>query len=144
MKLNFIACLFSTIISFNLMGQNNLSDKSLRQALIKQQWRIDESILSINKIDSTFMWSDYEDKEMWKHLDKKTHTNLDGDIKFKKNGELMQLGIYASEKTLTWKVIGSYTVENSKIRFSLINNITAEFTLVKLSKNTFSLKATKK
>ena len=95
-------------------------------------------------IDSTFMWSDYGDKEMLRHVNKGTHTNLDGDIKFKRNGKLYQLGIYGNEKKLTWKEIGLYTIENSIIKFHLINNIAAEFRVVKLADNVISLRVIKK
>lgn len=124
--------------------QNNLSSNTLKKTLIKQQWRIDASLKNINKIDSSFMWSDYGDKEIWQHVNKETHSNLDCDIKFKKNGKLFQLGIYGNKKKLTWKEIGLYTIENSIIKFQLVNNITAEFRIVKLADNVISLREIKK
>ena len=90
------------------------------------------------------MWYDYGDKEIWQHVNKETHSKLDCDIKFKKNGKLFQLGIYGNKKKLTWKEIGLYTIENSIIKFQLVNNITAEFRIVKLADNVISLREIKK
>ncbi|MCW3072004.1 MAG: hypothetical protein JWO44_1894 [Bacteroidetes bacterium] len=67
--------------------QVKTEDESILQMLKQQTWKINHDLTTLKKGDSTFMWSNYGDKDIWKYLNKKEHQIIDGDFRFTDNGK---------------------------------------------------------
>lgn len=109
--------------------QVKTEDESILQMLKQQTWKINHDLTTLKKGDSTFMWSNYGDKDIWKYLNKKEYQIIDGDFRFADNGKILQVQTNklvkrsknneGSKKEIIWNELGSYYVNNSNLRILL-------------------------